>query len=219
MSRRTTAIHDPRVVAGFVGVVGRSATMKPLLSFLVGAGLSCLPSVSAAQGLFAAPDPRFRFGVAAGATLLRTRTMYEATPWLDATLDLGAQLNDRIALFAHGSFGWWGMSHRASTYAVIELTPVDRVSIGTGFGWDHLVENTTARCNPEYIDPVYFTCGHRVWNGWSVPLMVSLNLGGRGNEHTRRHGLRLSVEGALGVNPSNGEEMWRASVSLGYVAM
>lgn len=192
--------------------------MKLPLGFLVGWGLLCLPSVSAAQGLFAAPDPRFRFGVAAGASLLRAHTATLEFSF-DATLDLGVQLNDRIALFAHGSVGAGSLSNRASTYAVIELTPVDLVSIGTGLGWDHYVFDHEGRCFAEAIDPVTLSCSHHVWNGMSVPLIVSLNLGGRGNEHARRHGLRLSVEGAFGVNPSTGDDAWRASVALGYVAM
>ncbi len=191
--------------------------MKLPWTFLVGVGLSCLPSVSAAQGLFAAPAPRFRFGVAAGASLSRALTTGDGVETLDVTLDLGAQLNDRTALFAHVAGGWWQMTHRASVSAVIELTTVDLLSFGAGVGWDHFVDDNTARCL--YVDPNRYTCGHRVWNGLSIPLIVSLNLGGRSTDSARRRGLRLSLEGALGIDPRTGEGAAHASVALGYVAM
>lgn len=190
--------------------------MKTIHTLSLLAALS-VPSVSSAQGLFDEVDTRLRYGLSLGGTLSRSLRSGEGTDTVDVSLDLGVQLNDRAAVFARGSAGWLFQSHRASATVMLEFTPIAQVSFAAGLGWDHFVDAAEANC--ARVDANAFTCGHRVWNGASVPLTVNLNFLTRGDGVARRRGVRLTLEGALGVDPSTGEVAGHAGVSVGYVAM
>lgn len=191
--------------------------MKPSAMFFTLLAALLAPSLASAQELSALPDLRLRFGLSAGGTYARTLGAYGGTITADATLDLGGQINDRFALFAHVSGGWLFQFHRASAYLVFEVTPTDRLSFGTGVGWDFFGDDAEANCVT--VSTNSYGCGHARWNGVSVPLVVGINLGGRVAGSTRRSGARITLEGALGADPTTGEAAGHASLSVGYVTM
>lgn len=186
------------------------------MCLMVLAALSA-PSFAAAQELSEMPDLRLRFGLAAGGSHARTLGGSGSQITADATLDLGGQINDRFALFARVSGGWFPQFHRASAYLVFEMTPIDRLSVGTGVGWDSFGDDAEADCAT--VPTNRYGCGHAQWNGLSFPLIVGVNLGGRVAGSARRSGARITLEGALGADPTTGEAAGHASLSVGYVTM
>lgn len=132
------------------------------------------------------------------------------------TLDLGVQFNRNLAFYARASGSTLIVLNQASLYGVIEYSPVEGVSLGTGLGWDGMAALF-------YSDvEACWGSGRSVRNRWSalsIPAIVGFNFGHRDAMNGRLRAFRLGLEGAVGVEPASGAVGWHAALSLGYVSM
>lgn len=187
------------------------------------------PLVLAAQPL--APQPlapptaapeegsRVRFGVAANLTVgLANDQGHGVNTGVFApglTLDLGAQLRRGVAVYLRASAATLLVLNQASVYGVVEYSPTDALSLGTGIGWDGMASAFSGNDDG---------CCRRVssrnsWSAVSVPAIVGFNLGRRDATTGRLRGMRIGLEGAIGLEPGSGALGWHAALSFGYVTM
>lgn len=131
------------------------------------------------------------------------------------TLDLGVQMNRRVALFARASASSLIVMNHASVFALAEYSPLEWLSLGTGLGWTGMSSafgNDAATC-----------CGglsfRSSWGAIAVPAVVGFNLGARNPLNGRMQGFRVDLSGALGLEPGSGALGWTASLALGYATM
>jgi hypothetical protein len=132
------------------------------------------------------------------------------------TLDLGVQMNRRVALFARASASSLLVMNHAAVFGVVEYSPLEWLSLGTGLGWSGISAgfgNSAETC-----------CGDTAawrssWGALAVPAVVGFNLGTRNPVNGRLQGMRVDLSGALGLEPGSGALGWHASVALGYVTM
>jgi hypothetical protein len=132
------------------------------------------------------------------------------------TLDLGVQFNRNLAFYARASGSTLIVLNQASLYGVIEYSPVEGVSLGTGLGWDGMAAL--------FYSDVEACCGsgrsvRNRWSALSIPAIVGFNFGHRDAMNGRLRAFRLGLEGAVGVEPASGAVGWHAALSLGYVSM
>ena len=131
------------------------------------------------------------------------------------TLDLGVQMNRRVALFARASASSLIVTNHASVFGVVEYSPLEWLSLGTGLGWTGISSG--------FSQSVDSCCGavasRRSWGAIAVPAVVGFNLGARNPLNGRMQGFRVDLSGALGLEPGSGALGWTASVALGYATM
>ena len=108
---------------------------------------------------------------------------------LGLTLDLGVQWGDHLATYARVGASTTLVSSVGSAYLMTEWTPVRHFSIGTGIGWDGLIN---------------FPYGENGWRGISVPISLAWNLGKIDATTAHRSVFRIGVEGAIGWGPTWG---------------
>jgi hypothetical protein len=130
------------------------------------------------------------------------------------TLDLGVQMNRRVALFVRASTSSLIVMNHASVFGIAEYSPVEWLSLGTGLGWTGISSgfgNGDATC-----------CGpswRSSWGAIAMPAVVGFNLGSRNPLNGRMQGFRVDVMGALGLEPGSGALGWTASLALGYATL
>jgi hypothetical protein len=131
------------------------------------------------------------------------------------TLDLGVQMNRRVALFARASASSLIVTNHASVFGVVEYSPLEWLSLGTGLGWTGISSG--------FSQSVDSCCGavasRRSWGAIAVPAVVGFNLGARNPLNGRMQGFRVDLSGALGLEPGSGALGWTASLALGYATM
>ena len=131
------------------------------------------------------------------------------------TLDLGVQMNRRVALFARASASSLIVMNHASVFGIAEYSPLEWLSLGTGLGWTGISSG--------FSQSVDSCCGavasRRSWGAIAVPAVVGFNLGARNPLNGRMQGFRVDLSGALGLEPGSGALGWTASVALGYATM
>lgn len=130
------------------------------------------------------------------------------------TLDLGVQMNRRVALFARASASSLLVMNHASVFAVAEYSPLDWLSLGTGLGWTGISSafgnDAVTCCGPSWRSS---------WGAIAVPAVVGFNLGSRNPLNGRMQGFRVDLSGALGLEPGSGALGWTASLALGYATL
>lgn len=129
------------------------------------------------------------------------------------TLDLGAQFNRSTAVYLRASGASLLLVNQASVFGVVEYSPADWLSLGTGVGWTGMASAFTGNrgcCGPSF---------RNTWGGIAVPAIVGFNLGSRNEATGRLRGTRVGLEAALGMEPGSGALGWHAAVSIGYVTM
>lgn len=130
------------------------------------------------------------------------------------TLDLGVQMNRRVAVFARASASSLIVMNHASVFGLVEYSPLDWLSLGTGVGWTGISSgfSNSASC-----------CGGEAWrSSWgaiAMPAVVGFNLGSRNPFNGRMQGFRVDLSGALGIEPGSGALGWTASLALGYATL
>lgn len=217
--------------------------MNKLASALLSLALCAAPGVASAQTtvyevwlppppLVLAPQPiapqqvtppeegaRVRFGIAANLTVgLANDQGHGVNTGVFApglTLDLGAQLRRGVAVYLRASAATLLLLNQASVYGVVEYSPSDVLSLGTGIGWDGMASAFSGNDDG--------CCGRVIsrnrWSAVSVPAIVGFNLGRRDPTTGRLRGMRIGLEGALGMEPGSGALGWHAALSFGYVTM
>lgn len=178
----------------------------------------------APQVIEAEPPPpqdatRFRFGIGGNLTLAMAegRRVNAGSFGAGLTLDLGAQVNRHLAVYVHGVASTMILTGQASLHGVVEWTPSDVISLGTGIGWQGVatvaMQYDAVGCCGSYDPP------RNTWSGVSIPAIVGLNFGARPGANGRRKSFRLNLEGAFAIEPSTGISGWQTSIAFGYVAM
>ena len=180
------------------------------------------PSLFVNEGVVAPKEsPRFRFGIAPNLTVGLVDAAEQGVSTgmfgVGLTLDLGVQVSRNLAVYARGSASTLILLNQASLYGVVEYSPVDGISLGTGLGWDGMATLFV------YSD-VEACCGsgrsvRSNWGALSIPAIVGFNFGQRDASNGRLRAFRLGLEGAVGVEPGSGAVGWHAALSLGYVSM
>lgn len=131
------------------------------------------------------------------------------------TLDLGVQMNRRVALFARASASSLIVMNHASVFGIAEYSPLEWLSLGTGLGWTGISSG--------FSQSVDSCCGavafRSSWGAIAVPAVVGFNLGARNPLNGRMQGFRVDLSGALGLEPGSGALGWTASLALGYATM
>ncbi|MEZ4394767.1 MAG: hypothetical protein R3A48_27140 [Polyangiales bacterium] len=167
----------------------------------------------------AAEGVRVRFGVASNLTVgLANDRGHGVNTGVFApglTLDLGAQLRRGVAVYLRASVATLLVLNQASLYGVIEYSPTDVLSLGTGVGWDGMGSVFTGNDVACCAGPI----ARNTWSAVSVPAIVGFNLGRRDPSTGRLRGMRIGLEGALGMEPGSGALGWHAALSFGYVTM
>lgn len=179
------------------------------------------PSLFGGEGVVAPRESsRFRFGLATNLTvgLVDARAQGVSTGMFGVglTLDLGVQVSRRLAFYARASGSTLLVLNQASLYGVVEYSPVDNLSLGTGLGWDGMAAF--------FMSDAEACCGsgrslRSNWSALSIPAIVGFNFGQRDASNGRLRAFRLGLEGAVGVEPGSGAVGWHAALSLGYVSM
>lgn len=168
----------------------------------------------------AAMTSRFRFGVAGNFTLgLADDHGHGVDTGVFApgiTLDLGVQINRSLAVYARASGATILLMSQASVYGVVEYSPADWISLGTGLGWDGMVSNLGADSSCCISsEPTY----RKRFSAVSMPAIVGFNVGRRSAVSGALRAFRVGLEGALGIEPDSGAMGWHAALSFGYVSM
>ena len=166
--------------------------------------------------------PRFRFGVAGNLSAAMARNIPRG---IDAssfgpglTLDLGVQVSQQLAVYAHASASSLFVVNQASVFGVVEYSPTDAISFGTGIGWSGIARLFAGEVNASCCaSDVVWTRG--TWEGVAIPAILGINLSRGPSPVGRRRATRLGIEGSVGVDPASGVVGWQAGVSIGYVAM
>lgn len=163
---------------------------------------------------------RIRFGIGGNLTFASAkdldRRVNAGSFGAGLTVDLGVQVSRSLAVYAHGVASTMILTGQASLHGVVEYTPTDVLSLGTGLGWQGVAMigmQADATCCDDYVPT------RRSWNGVSIPAIVGFNFGSRLGDGGRRRAFRLNFEGAVGVEPSTGAVGWQTSIGVGYVAM
>ncbi len=131
------------------------------------------------------------------------------------TLDLGVQMNRRVALFVRASASSLLVMNHAAVFGVAEYSPVEWLSLGTGLGWTG-ISSAFGQSAESCCGAVEFRSS---WGAIAVPAVVGFNLGGRNPLNGRMQGFRVDLTGALGLEPGSGALGWTASLALGYATM
>lgn len=166
--------------------------------------------------------PRFRFGIAGNLSTAMARNIPRG---VDATsfgpglaLDLGVQVSAQLAVYAHASASSFIMVNQASVFGVVEYSPTDAISFGTGIGWSGIARMFASEVNAGCCaSDAVWTRG--TWEGVAIPAIVGINIARGASPTGRRRATRLGIEGSVGVDPASGVVGWQAGVSIGYVAM
>ncbi|MFO0628129.1 MAG: hypothetical protein U0325_21315 [Polyangiales bacterium] len=171
----------------------------------------------------AASDPadasRLRFGIAGNLTVGLANDhghgVHTGVFAPGLTLDLGVQMNRRVALFVRAAASSLIVMNHAAVLGVAEYSPAPWLSLGTGLGWTGIAS--------AFGNSVDACCGgisrRSDWGALAVPAVVGFNLGSRNPVSGRFQGMRVDLSGALGLEPGSGALGWYASLALGYVTM
>lgn len=165
-------------------------------------------------------EQRFPFGISGSFTVggaSDTRRGVNALVFAPGlTLDLGVQLTRSIAVFGRASGATLLVFNQGALYGIVEYSPVDWLSLGTGLGWMAIASPVTELSYPTAGSSERLTRGD--WGGIAAPLLVSFNIGHRNPMTGRLAAFRIGMEGTLGVEPSTGILGWSSALTLGYAA-
>jgi hypothetical protein len=110
-------------------------------------------------------------------------------------VDLGVRINRYFSIYARGEAGTIILASQAAAYGIFEWTPVPRLSLGTGIGWDGMA--------------VWQGTG---WSAVSIPLIAGFDV-----TRWNRSALRIGLEVAPGLDPSTSTYGWHAAITFGWV--